>query len=80
MSDNNDKNVMLYFLAGVGLGALIGAAAGLLLAPKSGAETREDLSKKFDDLKGKVTNWIKTRKEEGKAIVGGVSSSDEVGA
>ena len=34
MSDNNnDSNSMLYLLAGVGLGAFIGAAAGILFAP-----------------------------------------------
>ena len=31
-------------------GAAIGAAAGILLAPKSGEETRKDLKKKFDEL------------------------------
>lgn len=34
------------FIAGVA----IGAAAGILLAPKSGEETRKDLKKKFDEL------------------------------
>lgn len=78
MSEQHDKNVMLYFLAGVGLGALVGAAAGLLLAPKSGAETREDLAHKFDELKNKVTEWAKHRKE-GKVAIGS-ASSDEAGA
>ena len=58
MSDNDDKNVMLYLLAGVGLGAIIGAAAGLLFAPKAGTETREDLANKFRELKGKTEEWI----------------------
>jgi gas vesicle protein len=79
MSDSNDRNVMLYFLAGVGVGALIGAAAGILLAPKSGAETREDLVRKFDELKGKVQDWAKTRKEGKQSIAAG-ASTDEAGA
>ncbi len=60
MSNNNndDTNVMLYMLAGVGLGALIGAAAGLLFAPKPGSEVREDLADKFKELKGKTEEWI----------------------
>ena len=32
------------------LGAGVGLGLGLLIAPKSGKETRKDLSKKFDDL------------------------------
>lgn len=62
MHDNDEKNVMLYMLAGVGLGALIGAAAGLLFAPKPGTETREDLSNKFKELKGKTEEWIAEQK------------------
>ncbi|MBP5273613.1 MAG: YtxH domain-containing protein [Abditibacteriota bacterium] len=41
MSD--EKNNGIIFLAGVGIGALIGAAVALLTAPQSGKETREDL-------------------------------------
>lgn len=57
-NDREESNVVLYMLAGVGLGAIIGAAAGLLFAPKSGAETREDLANKFKELKGKTDEWI----------------------
>lgn len=59
MSNNNDdSNVVLYMLAGVGLGAIIGAAAGLLFAPKPGAEIRDDLADKFKELKGKTEEWV----------------------
>lgn len=59
MSNNNDdSNVLIYMLAGVGLGAIIGAAAGLLFAPKAGTEIREDLTEKFKELKGKTEEWI----------------------
>lgn len=59
MSNNHDdSNVMLYMLAGVGLGAIIGAAAGLLFAPKAGSEIREDLAEKFKELKGKTEEWV----------------------
>lgn len=55
MSNNSDdKNVALNFLAGLGLGALVGAVAALLLAPKSGKETREDIKVAADDLKEKA--------------------------
>lgn len=63
MSQNNDdSNVMLYMLAGVGLGAIIGAAAGLLFAPKAGTEIRDDLSDKFKELKGKTEEWVAEQK------------------
>lgn len=59
MSNNEDNNNnMLYLLAGVGIGAIIGAAAGLLFAPKSGAELRSDISGKFKEIKGKTEEWV----------------------
>lgn len=62
MNDHDDKNVMLYMLAGIGLGAVIGAAAGLLFAPKAGTETREELGEKLKELKGKTEEWITEQK------------------
>jgi gas vesicle protein len=56
--EDDDKNVLIYMLAGVGLGAIIGAAAGLLFAPKAGSEMREDLTGKFKEIKGKTEEWI----------------------
>ncbi len=64
MSNNNDSDSssVLYLLAGVGLGAIIGAAAGMLFAPKAGTETREDLNEKLNELKAKTDEWIKEQK------------------
>lgn len=40
-------------------GVAVGAAAGVLLAPKSGAETRKDLAKKFNEVVDKAKNLKK---------------------
>jgi gas vesicle protein len=50
MSKNSEGNGLFYFLAGTALGA----ALGVLLAPRAGEETRELL-----------TDWMKERKEKG---------------
>lgn len=54
MSDRDDQNMLLNVLAGIGIGAIIGAVAGILLAPKPGRETREELGARFNDLGGRV--------------------------
>ncbi len=51
MSENN-SNSFLWFLAGLG----VGAAIGVLYAPKSGAETRQAIREKFDEGREYVTN------------------------
>ena len=44
MEEKEDKcTSFLTFLAGAGIGALIGAATALLLAPQSGSESRDDV-------------------------------------
>jgi gas vesicle protein len=64
MGNNNDSDssAVLYLLAGVGLGAIIGAAAGMLFAPKAGNETRDELNDKFKELKTKTEEWINEQK------------------
>ena len=55
------------FLTGIVIGAIVGAAAGILLAPESGEETRkkiadktsglkEDLETKFQEITEKIKN------------------------
>ena len=43
-------------LAKFALGVLVGAGLGVLFAPKSGAETREELKASMEDLMNKVKN------------------------
>jgi gas vesicle protein len=42
-------NKVLSFTAGAICGAIVGAAAALLLAPESGQELRSDVAKRWED-------------------------------
>ncbi|MBX3112132.1 MAG: YtxH domain-containing protein [Fimbriimonadaceae bacterium] len=76
MTQENDKNALVYLLAGFGLGALIGAVAGILFAPKAGTETRGELADKVKDLKGKTEEWIAEQRAKRHAN----GATEEVGA
>lgn len=43
-------------LAGITIGALIGAGVALLLAPQAGEETRRDLSRRARELRDEATD------------------------
>ncbi len=58
MSESDDKNSLVYLLAGFGLGAIVGAAAGVLFAPKTGNETREAIGSRYKEVKGRTEEWI----------------------
>jgi gas vesicle protein len=76
MPESEDKNALVYLLAGFGLGAIVGAAAGLLFAPKPGTELRHDLSGKLKEAKDKTGEWIKEQRAKRHAI----EAAEEVGA
>ena len=59
MSDR-DGNSFVWFLAGLGLGAL----AGVLYAPRSGAETREQLKTRAEEGKEYVRNRAREAREQ----------------
>lgn len=61
-NDNNESNALLYLLAGFGLGAIVGAAAGLLFAPKTGEELRGELGEKLREIKHKSEDWVAEQK------------------
>ena len=54
MSDNDTGSSVLFFLTG----AAIGAALGVLFAPRAGSETREQLA-----------DWLKERRERGEDLL-----------
>jgi gas vesicle protein len=68
MHDCEDRDVALNLLAGIGIGAIIGAVTALLLAPKPGAETRDDLKRTVEDLKQKseklITDWSSSMEDQ----------------
>jgi len=57
MSERNND-----LLKGLFVGGLIGMALGILFAPKSGKETREDITRKADEL------LVKAKEEYGKVL------------
>lgn len=75
LANNDDSNALIYMLAGVGLGAIIGAAAGLLFAPKPGTELREDLGDRFKELKGKTEEWVSEQRAKNEVK----NAADELG-
>ena len=59
MSDENGSNSFVWFLTGLGLGALL----GVLYAPKSGRETREDLMRHAEEGREYVTRTSRDARE-----------------
>jgi gas vesicle protein len=55
-----DGNSLLWFLAGLGLGAL----AGVLYAPRAGSETREALRSRADEGREFVRNRARQAREQ----------------
>ena len=79
MSNNQeDRNVFINFLAGMGLGALVGAAAALLMAPKPGTETRQDLANAAEEMKTKANKVAQNLSESSEDLV--KKSKEMIGA
>ncbi len=56
------------FALGAVFGALVGTITGVLIAPKSGKETREDLMKKAEELKENSGELVDKAKKESKKV------------
>ena len=85
MSDNDSSSIG-WFLAGLGLGALV----GVLYAPKAGKETRDTilqsanegrdyLNTRSQEFKGQVDTWVKKGKETVGRSKDQISSAVEAG-
>jgi gas vesicle protein len=76
-SDGTAGTAVTFLLIGLG----VGAALGLLLAPKSGRQLRKDLRRSYDDALETVSDWTdeaKGRFEE--AVEKGSEFADELKA
>ena len=58
MSENSKSNSLLSLVAGVVVGAAVGIAVGMLIAPEKGAETRNKVKRKLEDLEDDVLQKV----------------------
>lgn len=56
------------FVKGLLFGALTGAAGGLLLAPKSGDETRQQIKDQLDDVKDQIDDVTESTMEVNESL------------
>ena len=66
------------FLIGMAAGILVGGITVLLLAPKSGPETRQMLRGKADDAREMIQSRFNQVKDQVRARVGGLKSDNTV--
>ncbi len=58
-SESSAGTAITFLLCGLG----VGAAVGLLLAPKTGRQLRKDLRRSYDDALGTVSEWTEEAKD-----------------
>ncbi|HUB01940.1 MAG TPA: YtxH domain-containing protein [Terriglobales bacterium] len=77
-SDNSNVGTAITFLF-IGLG--VGAALGLLLAPKTGRQLRKDLRQSYDDAVETVSDWTDEARDRFKdAVEKGADLADDLRA
>ena len=65
------------FLAGFLIGGAVGAIAGILLAPKSGEETRADIAKTSKELYSKAENSVKDIQAKADDVISDIQQKGE---
>jgi len=76
-SDRSAGTAVTFLLIGLG----VGAALGLLLAPKSGRQMRKDLRRSYDDALGTISDWTDEAKDRfDEAVERGADFADELRA
>ena len=64
MVEERREGFLLGILCGIGAGALLGGISALLLAPKSGAETRRIITKRGKTLVDRARHRVEDAKED----------------
>ncbi len=64
-SSSNVGTAISFLLIGLG----VGAAVGMLLAPKSGKQMRKDLRRSYDDTLDTISDWTDEAKERFEEVV-----------
>ena len=64
MGTNKKSNAIIKTAFGVLIGAAIGTAVGLLVAPKKGSKTRRDIKHGISDAGHDVSDWITHTKDD----------------
>lgn len=76
--ESSDAGTAVAFLL-VGLG--VGAALGMLLAPKSGRQMRKDLRRSYEDALETISDWTDEAKDRfDEAVEKGADFADELRA
>ena len=77
-SDSSNISTAITFLL-IGLG--VGAAAGMLLAPKAGKQLRKDLRRSYDDALDTISEWTDEAKDRfDEALEKGADFTEELRA
>ncbi|MGA3088582.1 MAG: YtxH domain-containing protein [Terriglobales bacterium] len=64
-SDSSAGTAVTFLLIGLG----VGAALGLLLAPKTGRQLRKDLRRSYDDALDTVSDWTDEAKDRFEEVI-----------
>jgi len=75
-----DWNNIGLFAAGIAVGAVLGAAVALLMAPATGEETRHSISRRVRRLRGDDDVWDELAEELERAAAERREKADEVAA
>lgn len=71
--DDTGADAIKWVSIGFGIGLVVGGIVGLLMAPKSGTETREQLKNYAGDLSVKTKDLAHNLQERGKQVASEVS-------